>query len=77
MGGTNECLCYELLLLIGTNLMNAGCCAETDALCKVADFSGCLFLSLVGTSRSGEHLAGHKMMRGKKGETQEAEKKNQ
>lgn len=41
MGGTNGCLRYKLLLLIGTNLMNAGRCVETDALCNVADFSGC------------------------------------
>lgn len=74
MGGTNGCLCYELWLLIGANLMNAGCCVETDALCNVADFSGCASLSIAGTSRRGEHLAGHKIMRGK-GEAQE-EKKN-
>lgn len=40
-------------------------CAETDALCNVADFRGCASLSIAGTSRSAEHLAGHKIMRGK------------
>lgn len=53
VGGTNGCLCYELWLLIGANLMNAGCCVETDALCNVADFSGCASLSIAGTSRRG------------------------
>lgn len=38
VGGTNGCLCYELWLLIGANLMNAGCCVETDALCKCGRF---------------------------------------
>ena len=74
MGGTNGCLCYELWLLIGANLMNAGRCVETDALCNVADFSGCASLSIAGTSRRGEHLAGHKIMRGK-GEAREEKKK--
>lgn len=64
---------YKLLLLIGTNLMNAGRCVQTDALCNVADFSGCASLSIAGTSRKEEHLAGHKIMRGK-GETQDEEK---
>lgn len=53
--------------------MNAGCCVETDALCNVADFSGCASLSIAATSRRGEHLAGHKIMRGK-GEAQEEKK---
>lgn len=66
-------MCYKLLQLIGTNLMNAGRCVETDALCNVADFSGCAPLSIAGTSRREKHLAGHKIMRGK-GETQEDKK---
>lgn len=37
---------------------------------NVADFSGCASLSIAGTSRRGEHLAGHKIMRGK-GEARE------
>lgn len=73
MGGTNGCLCFKLWLLIGTNLMNAGCCVETDALCNVADFSGCASLSIAGTSRGGEHLAGHEIMRGE-GEAREGKK---
>lgn len=72
VGGTRGCLCCELWLLIGANVMNAGRCVETDALCHVADFSGRASLSIAGTSRRGEHLAGRKIMR-EKGEAREEE----
>lgn len=38
-------------------------------------FRGCVSLSITGTSRRGEHLAGHEIMRQEKGRMREKKKK--
>ena len=68
-------VCAKLWPRLGANLMNA-VGGETDALCKMAKFSGCVFRSFGGTSRRGEHLAGHEIMHKKRGKPKKKKNAN-